>query len=514
MDREKKILEFLEKGVLLSPDIEDLDAVDADAAKDGPLLVGADTGDLAGKGVDWESLEAAKARAEKGETKAYDRMVALAKDGALVTGGIRVLRSYTKKSRKRTYTDFVSHFNKRFRALAAILRQRAELHGAMAIGHVARRGRNESVALIAMVKEKAVTKNDNIILTLEDQTGETKALVTRKRAELYALARDVVLDEVLGVTGTLGDGIVFVNDLFFPDVPIAHEVKKGPVEEYLAVLGDPQTGGKAFLAQDFEKLLAWLDGRLGSEEQRRIAAKVKYLVVIGDLVEGVGVYPGQERDLVIKDIKEQYEAFAALMRRVPKRIRILCIPGNHDAGRIAEPQPPIYKDFAPALYEMENVTMLSSPSLVNLGATDGFSGFDVLLYHGYSLIYYADNVPSIRERGGQKRAELIMKFLLQRRHLAPTHGSNMYIPDPEQDPLVIDRVPDIFLTGHIHRVASATYRGVTMINASAWSDITEDQEKRGLEPQPSRLPLVNLQTRDVRVINFYGGRLAGGKNDG
>ena len=225
-------------------------------------------------------------------------------------------------------------------------------------------------------------------------------------------------------------------------------------------------------------------GRLGSEEQRAIAAKVKYVVVIGDLVEGVGVYPGQEEDLVIKDIKEQYAEFTRLIRQIPSRIQILIIPGNHDAGRIAEPQPPIYRDFATELYAMENVTMLSSPSLINIAAKQGFLGFDLLLYHGYSLIYYADNVPSIRERGGQKRAELIMKFLLQRRHLAPTHGSNLYMPDPEEDPLTIDRVPDLFITGHIHRVATATYRGVTLINASAWG--TSPMIRSGVASNRSR----------------------------
>ncbi len=508
-DCEKRILEFLEKGILLSPDVADeLDTLGAPDASDALLIDHQNKGFL-GETVDWERLDDAKVKAEKhNDPGQYDKFVELANEKELSreSRGIRILRNYMKKSRKYTYDDFVSHFNQRFKALSAILRQRQELQGATAIIRAKRAAPKERLALIGMVKEKNTTKNGNILLVIEDQTGEINVLAGAKRPETLALAKDVVLDEVLGVTGSAGDGIVFADELYFPDIPVSHELKKGPDDDYVAVIGDPQVGGKEFLGKDFAKMLAWLNGKLGSEEQRAIAAKVKYVIVIGDLVEGVGVYPGQEKDLRIKDIKEQYAEFARLMRQIPSRMEIVCIPGNHDAGRISEPQPPIYKDFAPELYAMENVTMLSSPSLLTLGARPGFPGFDVLLYHGYSLIYYSDNVPSIRERGGQKRAELIMKFLLQRRHLAPTHASNLYVPDPEQDPLVIDRIPDLFITGHVHRVASAAYRGVTILNASAWCDITDDQEKRGLEPQPGRMPVISLRTRDIKVINFYSGK--------
>ena len=510
-EKEKKILEFLERGILLSPELEgELDSL-ASPPTETPadlLLFDRESRGLLDEGVDWRAFDAAKALAEKdGTSSQYARIVEHAKRHELrEKPGVKVLRSYTKKSKKGSYEDFVSHFNRRFRVLTSILRQRQELASATAIGRLPQRGERARVSVIGMVKKKSTTKSNNTIITIEDQTGEVVVLIRADRQEVAAIGRDIVLDEVLGVSGTLGDRILFADELFLPEVPLTHELKKGLEEEYVAVIGDPQIGSKEFLSKDFAKLLAWFNCQLGNEEQRRVAAKVKYLVVAGDLVEGVGVYPGQEEDLTIKDIKEQYVAFTRYLQQIPKHIQILVIPGNHDAGRMAEPQPPIYRDFAPDLYEMENVTMLSNPCLVNIGAKPGFTGFDMLLYHGYSLIYYSDNVPSIRERGGQKRAELIMKFLLQRRHLAPTHGSNLYMPDPEEDPLTIDRVPDIFITGHIHRVASATYRGVTLLNASTWGDITADQERRGLEPQPARLPLINLQTRDVKVINFYSGK--------
>jgi len=186
----------------------------------------------------------------------------------------------------------------------------------------------------------------------------------------------------------------------------------------------------------------------------------------------------------------------------PENIKLIICPGNHDAMRIAEPQPPLYKDFAAAVYELPNVTMVSSPSYVNIHSSDEFPGFEVLLYHGFSFIYYSDAVESIRSAGGQKRPDLIMKFLLQRRHLAPTHTSTLYLPDQEKDNLIIEQVPDIFFTGHIHRAGIYNYRNIQTIAGSCWVAKTEYQEKIGLKPMPCRVPLINLQTRKAKLLRF------------
>jgi DNA polymerase II small subunit len=169
---------------------------------------------------------------------------------------------------------------------------------------------------------------------------------------------------------------------------------------------------------------------------------------------------------------------------------------------LAEPQPKLFKDFAKPLYDLPNIISVSNPAYVTIGATTTFPGFDVLMYHGGSLIYYSEAIPDIRAAGGMKRADLIMKYLLQRRHLAPTHESTVYVPDTERDPLAIDVVPDFFITGHIHYAIISTYRNVTLINGSGWIPNTPYQDKRGIEPVLGRVIAVNLKTRDVRTLNF------------
>ena len=47
--------------------------------------------------------------------------------------------------------------------------------------------------------------------------------------------------------------------------------------------------------------------------------------------------------------------------------------------------------------------------------------------------------------GGYHRADLIMKFLLKRRHLAPSFKSTPYHPSHKEDPLLIKKIPDFFV---------------------------------------------------------------------
>ena len=109
---------------------------------------------------------------------------------------------------------------------------------------------------------------------------------------------------------------------------------------------------------------------------------------------------------------------------------------------------------------------------------------------------------SIRKAGRIERPDLIMKYQLQRRHLAPSHSSTLYLPNEREDPLVIEKIPDFFISGHLHKTMVANYHGITMINCSCWIGQTEDQERRGIKPDPCKVVLVNLRTRDIKILNF------------
>jgi DNA polymerase II small subunit len=415
---------------------------------------------------------------------------------------VRILFSYDQAAKKREAGDFTLFFNSRFRALEKILRQRQELQNAISISRIFFKKNREQISVVGLVWDKQQTKNGNIMVTLEDPTGYIKVLVNKNKPDLLRMAKEITLDEALGVSGVNGDKIIFANNLFSPEVPIAPEMKKSEQEGYALFLSDIHIGSKYFLEDDFNKFIKWINQELGNDSQKKVASKVKYIFIIGDIVDGCGIYPNQEKELKIKDIKDQYREAAKLLSKIRQDIEIVICPGNHDAIRLAEPQPPIYRDFAEELYAMPNVKMVSNPAIINIHSSDNFTGYDVLLYHGYSFDYYFAQIEHIRNQGGYDRVDLLLKFLLQKRHMAPTYTSTPYIPDLESDFLVIDKIPDFFVSGHIHKAAASNYRGITVISGSCWQSKTAYQEKVGHNPEPSRVPLVDLETRKIRMLKF------------
>lgn len=450
--------------------------------------------------LNWIELEKSLVLLEKGkDKKTYEKFMEFA---SRPDDSVKVLFSYKEKPRKREVQNFVSYFHARYDSLEKILKNRPELNNISSINRIINKKDKENISFIGLVKDKQFTKNGNLILTLEDPTGQLNVLVTKNKSELFEPARDIVLDEVIGVVGVNDQNIVYANNILWPDVAFNSALKKSPEEAYAVFLSDLHVGSNKFLPEQFQKFIKWINEDMGNEDQKAIAEKVKYLFIVGDLVDGVSIYPGQESELEIQDIYSQYDECARLLNQIPSRIKIIICPGNHDAMRIAEPQPLLSKDFAKKIWELPNVIMVSNPAFVNIHSSKEFPGFDILMYHGYSFDYYVANVDSIRSQGGYDRADLIMKFLLQRRHLAPSHTSTLYLPDVNQDPLVIKKVPDFFVTGHIHKSSVSNYRNITMICGSCWQSKTAFQEKVGHHPEPARVPIANLKTREVKILKF------------
>lgn len=514
---------FLSKGILISPEfVEQLKNVSDEKIqslmekistfKQGPIVVSKEIenflSNFSDKEPNWKEFERLLTSFDKNKNDSFDKVVSVIKQDNIIQEeerkkkDLEIIFSYEDSTDKKELQTFVSYFNSRYLLIKKILQNRVELEKASAINRIRQIYEKEKVAIIGMVYEKSVTKNNNIILKLEDPSGTINVIINKSKEELFNLSKSIVLDEVIGITGVSSNGIIFADKILMPDVPINNELKKCDDDINIAVLGDIHIGSKYFLYDEFNKMIKWLKGEFGNETQREDAKKIKYLFLIGDLVDGVGIYPDQEKDLEIEDIYEQYEKMASYLKKIPQHIKIIIVSGNHDAVRIPEPQPQLPKDFAKSLWELPNVTMLSNPSLVKIGANDKFDGFLVYLYHGFSMPFYAENVEAIRQKGGLENVEYIMQFLLKKRHLAPTHASTQYVPDDREDFLVIKTVPDIFISGHIHRATIANYKNITLVNGSSWIGVTEFQEKVGLKPLPARVPIINLKTRKGKIMRF------------
>lgn len=411
-------------------------------------------------------------------------------------GNVKVLTSHVKPGRKHDVKEFVNFYRSRFQKMKGFLESNAKLTDSLvSINKIS--GDKSSFSIIGMVSDKKVTQNKNLLLEVEDMTGSMRVLISKDKKELYEEASEIVLDSVLGFKGVGNGEILFANDVVFPDVSLP-ERKNSPYEEYALFISDLHYGSKKFMLKEFQKFLDYLNGKMPNTPE---VEKIKYLFIVGDLITGIGNYPQQERDLKTGSLEDQFVEIAELLKQVPNRIKVILSPGNHDCVRLMEPQPMINEKYAWPLYDVENMIFTENPALVNIGARDGFSGFNVLSYHGFSFFYYVNNVPSLLKMRAANCPEKIMDFLLKYRHLAPSHGSIQFSPE-ENDANVIDVIPDIFVAGHTHKSGVTYHNNVLVISGSSWEGKTSYQEKFGNEPDHCKVIMFNLKTRAVKVLDF------------
>lgn len=435
------------------------------------------------------------------ENKKQEPITIKPTDETAKKSSVEIVESYAEFVKKREMSDFVKHYTHRFDALARILKNR-DIKNLTAIRRILDLKEKEQVGTIAMVFDVGETKNGHFVFTLEDKTGIIKAIVMKDKKELIDVAKNILCDEVIAVTGTAGKDVIFIDDIILPDIPMTKELKTSKEEEYAVFTGDLEFGAKSFYEKEFAQFIDWLNGKNVPAQHKDIIPKIKYLIIPGDTIYGVGIYPGQEHQLVYPSAKEQYKELAKNLEKIPKHIQIVMCPGNHDALRLAEPQPPFDRKYAEDLLNLPNVTVVSSPGVVTIGRTKDFEGFAVLFYHGFSMPQVADKVPELRVAGGLNAPENVLRYYLQRRHFAPMHGLTQFVPDTRYDPLTITKVPDFLVTGHIHKVSVSNYKGVTMMNTSAWTAPTEYQQRFGLKPNNCRAIVVNLKNREFQILNF------------
>ena len=327
-------------------------------------------------------------------------------------------------------------------------------------------------------------------IELEDESTDMRLLVTDgnniRKVESFLIDQMVIADIVF----SKNVGRFIVKNCYSLDVPAeVFRSVEGVEPVYGVFLSDIHVGSKTFLNREFQDFLNWINGRSGDLE---VVSKIRYVVIAGDVVDGIGVYPGQEEELTELNLSKQYDEFAGLMVQIPKSIKIFVSPGNHDATRQALPQPPIFKRYAKALYEMDNVILLGDPCLVRL------HGVNTLVYHGQSLVDIVGSSPGITF---DKPAEA-MKVLLKARHLAPTHGSTRVALE-EDDKLVIKIVPNIFHCGHIHTVQTLKYKGTLLVNSGTWQDQTQFQKRMGIVPNPAIAVVVDLNSLKVKMMKNF-----------
>ena len=407
---------------------------------------------------------------------------------------VKILKDITGQSTcEGTTSDFMKLFADRFDLLRKLLRtQRRELAHVIPINRIQKSGIKD-IQLVGIVNEIRTTANGHKLLELEDDTGTVTCIVLKKFKEVFDTAQNIVPDEIIGVTGQQskhGD-LFLINQVVYPDISLNNKRHTSNIPLYAAFLSDIHIGSKDFLDKQWSCFLKWINGNLGNSRQKDVAGKIKYIVIPGDVVDGIGIYPNQEHELSITDLYKQYESLAEQLSCIPDHISLIIQPGNHDAVRPAEPQPTFEKEIQ-KLFNANEVTFIGNPSYFSL------HNVELLSYHGQSLLDFATNIQHLKYNEPIE----IMKVMLQKHHLAPIYGGYTPLAPEHRDYMVIDRVPDIFVTGHVHLASLGEYRGVTLINASSWQAQTSYQKMLNFIPDPAKLPIADLQTGNVTMMDF------------
>ncbi len=376
--------------------------------------------------------------------------------------------------------DFAQYFRSRYFTLKRLIEKRNDFGRAMDIARA--KTLDREIRIIGLVYEKSTTKNGHTMLTVEDETDTAKIFISK---ESPLASESFVEDEVIGIVAkpNAQRTLLMAEKIFRPDIPKNNTWELSDAVSKIAFLSDVHVGSTTFLENDWNRMIKWLKANSVKED-------LNYIVFPGDVVDGIGVFPDQDKELSITDIYEQYERLAEYLKDIPDHIKMVIHPGNHDAARLAEPQPALNSVFTKSFDS--NILMVGNPIYLSV------EGRTVLTYHGKSMDDWIAGVQHLTYDNPLN----VMREMCSRRHLAPIYGQRNALAPEKKDYMAMEIIPEIFVSGHVHGAGQDIYNGVRLINASTWQDQTEYQRMHNFNPDPSIMPVVSLSSGKINMLNF------------
>ena len=307
-------------------------------------------------------------------------------------------------------SDIKSFFNSRLSQIRNLMIEgrslpRRPISNAEAYRNRQRYSSNEyEITIVGLVSEPRWAKSGNLMFLLEDETTQIQCLLKPPTGAnpLHAALDGLMNDDVVGVSGFfIGDrtDLFIISNIHLPPLP-RRAKNAASIDESVsaAFLSDVHVGSKTFLEPQWEKMINWF-------KTDPLAKTIKYFVLSGDGVDGVGIYPGQDRHLAITDLFKQYGALATLLSDLPDWVDVIILPGNHDAVRPAEPQPALDPEVQ---QDYSDTVFVGNPCDFSL------HGVRILSYHGKSIDDFVAGLRSVT----YAKPEMAMRSMLERRHLA------------------------------------------------------------------------------------------------
>jgi len=397
------------------------------------------------------------------------------------------------------YDDFYDLTLDKYNKLRALIKKRPEVSSATKINNIFKLSQSVEISTLGLVEGIRQTKKGNFLFTLEDLNGKISVLVQNKseNIESVKIIQRTLNDQMLFVKGLYNPGengrkgIIFASYISKIEIPTDFQPNLSHDPLSIAIISDIHIGIKDFEEGLFDKFIKFLNGKSNNKALREKAGRVKYLVINGDLVDGIGIYLNQQEDLIIADIYKQFKKASDILSEIPDYIKIFFVSGNHEPVRNAIPRPAVPKKYCEDLVNM-GVKLLGNPSLIKT------HNVNTLIYHGESML---DINRLIHDLDIAKPIETMKEFLICR-HLAPTFGEITQIAPISTDHLIIEKIPDIFHTGHIHINGVGKYRNVTLVNSGCFQSQTDFMKSFGIIPTPGVVPIIELDSLDFLSLDF------------
>ncbi|MEM0356473.1 MAG: metallophosphoesterase [Candidatus Anstonellales archaeon] len=389
-----------------------------------------------------------------------------------------------------TVDDFIELYRSRFRAISKLFNRN---HDDKIIDIVDfmeltdNKNLNRDIMVIGVVFRKGVSKNGNLVLDLEigsedlERFGVRKFIVPKDHPEYLNYKNTILEDDIIKVYAKWNGNFGIIREISYPDLNSNNPMPNIEDDFYILYISDLHFGSKHVNMKAVNNFLKYIH-----DPMNRIASKIKYIVIAGDNVEGVGIYPGQEKELDILDIEKQYIEFNKFIEQIPEHIEVIFIPGNHDATRRNEPTEIILKD----LIWVDSYS-LPNPVYVKI------HGIEHLIYHGTSLDSYINTLPGM----SYSRPEQAAIEMIRRRHMSSIIEGNPVAPLRE-DFLVIRKMPHVFNMGHVHKKFVTYFKPAYIVNPGTFQNQTPFQEKVGLNPDVGYGCLFNPKQNRFYWIHF------------
>ncbi|MHA1973365.1 MAG: metallophosphoesterase [Candidatus Hodarchaeales archaeon] len=392
---------------------------------------------------------------------------------------IKVISSIPEKTTKKIEVEtFRTLFRDRYTKLDNILRESMSETNII-IPRFLEPGQKyprKNVLITGMVQETGVLSTNRFVINLDDPKHNfSTRVVMVKDSPSFPEYRNILRDSVISVLGDIpkklkeGELTIFWGkDIIRPSLK-KHEFSQDLNDQNVLIISDIHYGSKHFSNNTFAKLIRFLTLDKLPKDLREQSRKITTIVIAGDLIEGVGLYPNQRQELKILSIEEQYSQLTELISRIPEELKIIIIPGEHDASLRTLPQPALNKKFASELIKLPNTQIFGNPLYIKI------NNKDFLITHGQGM-----------DRLFQKQLRLEttdiltgIQTLLEYRHLGLEYGVSYPLIPLEKDYLVIEKVPDVLVIGHFHQASTTEYKGVKIITCGSFQRTKENNENLG-----------------------------------